>query len=198
MARPVRPAPARRAFTLLEVVLALSVAVLLLAGLYVAMNVQIQHSRSGRERVEQSAHARAVLNRIAAEILGNLGPVPPTSSSASNDQSSTNQSSTTTPQGTTTTTQTTTTPSASANATTPAATTGGTTASSGNSSAPVVFNQGVRGGSDWLTLYVGRLPRDYLKRLGDLDLGADAPDLSDLRRVTFWLVPNGVGGGLAR
>ncbi len=42
----------RRAFTLLEMLLATAVSVLLMGALYVAMDVQIRHARIGRDRIE--------------------------------------------------------------------------------------------------------------------------------------------------
>src|SRR5207249_7423270 len=44
----------RRGFTLLEVLLAAAIGVLLLAALYIAMEVQLNHARAGREAVEHS------------------------------------------------------------------------------------------------------------------------------------------------
>src|SRR6266849_5262814 len=68
----------RPAFTLLEMLLATFVSVLLMAALYVAMEVQLKHAQSGRDRIEQATLARALLNRIAADIVHSVTPAAPT------------------------------------------------------------------------------------------------------------------------
>src|SRR5262249_24088685 len=61
--------PNRRAgFTLLEVLLALGIATLLLAGLYVSMDVQIRLTDAGRVKVSDSVLARSLLQKIADDI----------------------------------------------------------------------------------------------------------------------------------
>ncbi|HYT87538.1 MAG TPA: prepilin-type N-terminal cleavage/methylation domain-containing protein, partial [Gemmataceae bacterium] len=59
----------RHGFTLLEVMLALAVGVLLLAGLYVALDIQIGSTSGQRKQVEQSTVARFVINKIRSDIL---------------------------------------------------------------------------------------------------------------------------------
>src|SRR5947209_18191278 len=76
----------RRAFTLLEVLLATAIGVLLLAGLYVAVDVQLGHAQIARDVVEESTLARALFARISSDIGQNLGPVlpaPPAGAAAS-------------------------------------------------------------------------------------------------------------------
>jgi len=68
---------------------------------------------------------------------------------------------------------------------------------------PFPFNMGVEGQSDRLTLYVSKVPKAAAEPADPNALpgnGADVQaDESDLRRVTYWLVPNHDGtGGLAR
>jgi type II secretory pathway pseudopilin PulG len=60
----------RGAYTLLEVLLAMAIAVLLLAGLYTAMSVQLHHAEAGREVVTQATLARSLLSRIRQDIAG--------------------------------------------------------------------------------------------------------------------------------
>jgi prepilin-type N-terminal cleavage/methylation domain-containing protein len=75
----------RPGFTLLEVLLSAAIGVLLMAALYVAMQVQLDHARAGREAVEQSLLARALLRRMSNDIAPSLGaPLPnnPTSGAA--------------------------------------------------------------------------------------------------------------------
>src|SRR5206468_3360640 len=65
--------PARPGFTLLEVILALAIAVLLLGGLYAAINVQMRHAQGGRDLVEQNTLARSVLNKMAGDVSATVG-----------------------------------------------------------------------------------------------------------------------------
>ena len=67
----------RPAFTLLEVILSLAISMILLGSLYVAMNIQLRSVQAGRDLVEQSTAARAVLNRMVSDISRSLGAVDP-------------------------------------------------------------------------------------------------------------------------
>src|SRR2546425_4503776 len=71
----------RRAFTLLEVLLAAAIGVLLMAALYVAMQVQLDHAQAGRDAVEQSLLVRALLRRMSNDIAPSLGPALPNTAS---------------------------------------------------------------------------------------------------------------------
>jgi prepilin-type N-terminal cleavage/methylation domain-containing protein len=187
-----RPPPVRHGYTLLEVILALAVSVLLLAGLYVALDIQIGSTHAGRKLVEQSTVARYVVNRITSDVLTNLGPVDPTlTKQSSSGGTTTTASTTTTTSGATTTTTT------MASGTT-GSTSSSSTASGSSTAAPFVFNLGiqgnVQGGPQTLSLYVSRLPTELFQ--GDLAANPDQQaNLTDLRRVTYWLATN---GGLAR
>jgi prepilin-type N-terminal cleavage/methylation domain-containing protein len=66
----------RKAFTLLEVLLSAAIGVLLMAALYVAMNVQLDHAHAGREAVEQSLLVRALFRRISNDISPSLAAPP--------------------------------------------------------------------------------------------------------------------------
>jgi hypothetical protein len=68
----------RSAFTLLELLLASGIALLLMAGLYVAMEVNLNYAAAGREVVDRSQLARTLLNRIAADIGGCVSPITAT------------------------------------------------------------------------------------------------------------------------
>src|SRR5438874_13801906 len=72
---------ARRGFTLLELVLALAIAILMMAALYVAMDVQLREMDEGRNRVEQSAVARGLFNRISNDLTSSLAPIAATNTS---------------------------------------------------------------------------------------------------------------------
>ena len=57
-----RTLPTRRGgFTLLEVLLASALAVILMAALYVALDVQLRLADAGRESIEQATLTRAIV-----------------------------------------------------------------------------------------------------------------------------------------
>lgn len=68
----------RPAYTLLEVLLASVIAALLMAALYVSIDVQIHYAQAGRESVNESTVARNLIARIAADTAGILTPITAT------------------------------------------------------------------------------------------------------------------------
>jgi len=72
----------RDGFTLLEMLLASGIAVLLMAALYVSMEVNLKYAAAGREVVDQAELARALLSRITADITGALSPISATKSTS--------------------------------------------------------------------------------------------------------------------
>jgi type II secretory pathway pseudopilin PulG len=166
----------RPAFTLLEVVLAMTIGILLLAGLYVAVDVQLRHAQAGRALVEQSVLARALLSRIASDITPTLAAIRPSRSGSSGGSQPADTSSTTTATGGTT----------EAAAADPAMAVTATGA--------VVFNLNVQGDAGRLIVYVSRVARELTPAAA-----ADSPPLvSDLRRITYWLADDGMQVGLGR
>jgi hypothetical protein len=181
------------------VLLASAIGVLLMAALYVAMDVQLKHVQAGRDVVEQSLLTRALLTRMGNDISSSLGPVAPNRSS-----SSTNSSATTGTTGSTSTTGST----ASTGSTSTSGTTSGAGSSSGTSSSsssnssstgPVQFNLGVQGDANRLTIYVSRVPRE-ISWTNDATANSNGqPLVSDLRRITYWLAGGtSDSAGLAR
>src|SRR5947207_1950111 len=73
----------RPAYTLLEVLVASAVGVLLMGALYMAISVQLRHAQIGRDLLEESLLARALLARIEKDIRSSLGPPFPRGSSSS-------------------------------------------------------------------------------------------------------------------
>jgi prepilin-type N-terminal cleavage/methylation domain-containing protein len=67
----------RSAFSLIEMVCALAIAVLLLLALYVTLNTQIMHAQAGRETLAEGEVARGILTRISNDIANQLGAVDP-------------------------------------------------------------------------------------------------------------------------
>src|SRR5216683_1045191 len=122
----------RRAFTLLEVLLAAAIGVLLMAALYVAMEVQLDHARAGRDAVEQSLLVRALLRRMSNDIGPGLGPTLPTSTPSAGN-------------------------SGGAGATTTGANNPTSSSSSGSSTTPVL---NLQGDSGRLILWVSRISAD--------------------------------------
>jgi prepilin-type N-terminal cleavage/methylation domain-containing protein len=160
----------RRGFTLLEVLLSSAIGVLLMAALYVAVDVQLRHAQAGRDVVEQSTLARALLTRIASDIMPAVGPPLPSRSGSSASGAA----------------QTGTVAAAGADPFAMPAVTG-----------IIPFNIGVRGDALSLELSISRLPREMRWAQGTATLQGDA--ISDLRRVTYWLaMGTGVPLGLAR
>src|SRR5262245_6371520 len=80
--RPGYCTKSRKAFTLLEVLLSAAIGVLIMAALYVAMNVQLEHAQAGRDAVEQSLLVRALLRRMSNDIAPGVGPELPASNTA--------------------------------------------------------------------------------------------------------------------
>lgn len=67
----------RRGYTLLEMTLALAIALIILGGVYEVLNRQLFLSEIGRDLVDESALARVLLDRMAADIVASLGGVDP-------------------------------------------------------------------------------------------------------------------------
>jgi uncharacterized membrane protein YgcG len=191
----IRVPTTRSAFTLLEMVLAAAVAVLLLAALYVAMDLQLRHAEAAREVVTETTLARTLLNRIADDIAPDFATADPTrykqsggggsggggsggsgssggggNSGGSSGGTSGNTNAVTNSDGTVNT----------------FASTSGTDATASPQGLAVLALQGNSGS---LTLYVSRVPP------GPSANGTMPSSVSDQRRIVYWLVE---GGGLAR
>jgi prepilin-type N-terminal cleavage/methylation domain-containing protein len=159
---------ARKGYTLLEVMLAIAIGLLLVAALYIALDVQFRHMQTGRNLVAEGQLARGLLNRIAADIRPSLATLP------ANQNQNQNQNSNAQGQG------------AGGNQAS-----GQGTTSSEQSTSPTqgTFNLGILGDDVQITLFVSTLPR-FGQDEAEVQTG-----LSDLRRITYYLVP---GQGLAR
>src|SRR2546423_1723247 len=85
-----RSAARRRAFTLMELILALTIGMVLLVGLYLALDVHLNATHAGRQQVEQATTARQVLKRISNDISNHLAlvPVPPNATTTSTKSTS--------------------------------------------------------------------------------------------------------------
>ncbi len=198
----------RSAFTLLEMILAASIAVLLLGALYVAVNLQLQHAESAREVVEQATLARTLFVRIAGDIAPDIATADPTryqpaAQSGGGGSGSGGGSGMTGGSGTgmtggstagaggasgTTTSGTSGATGSNGSSTTTPSSTGSTTATSSPNGLAVVVMQGT---TNSLTLFVNRVPPPQ----GPMNGPNQMPGVSDQHRIVYWLVD---GGGLAR
>ncbi|MFL5328032.1 MAG: prepilin-type N-terminal cleavage/methylation domain-containing protein [Gemmataceae bacterium] len=147
----------RDGFTLLEVLMALAISVLLMAALYVSMDVLLRYAQAGRERVDEAVLARALLQRIRSDVSSAITPIQ-------GSATSTSSAGPTPATGTAAATTTTDTPTVSLDAVTP-------------------FNAGIQGEIDRLTMWVTRVPGQ--NRPGtEADTPNGGPDV---HRVTYWL-----------
>jgi prepilin-type N-terminal cleavage/methylation domain-containing protein len=181
--------PSRPAFTLLEVLLALAIGLLLLGALYAALNVQIRHSRAGRDVVERSTLARALFTRMTNDISGCMTPggplnyAPATSSPGGGGGAGGGSGSGANGN-----------PSAgAAAASTTSYVSGSSTATTTNGLVP--FGAGVQGTTNQLMLWVSRVPPSYSPAA--IDANTAQPIVPDVRKVVYWLAGSGPGG-LAR
>jgi hypothetical protein len=190
---------ARSAYTLLEVLIATAVGVLLMGALYMAINVQIRYTEIGREVVEQAQLVRAVFARIDSDIRLSLGPPLPSSSSSSSSSGSSSSSSGSGTSGSGSSSSTT---GTSGTSTTGSGSSTGSNSSSSSSAAPggngpVQFNLWVQGDTNWVMLYISRVPRE-LNPIPGSDNADQQMVVSDLRRVSYWLAGGDSPSGLAR
>jgi prepilin-type N-terminal cleavage/methylation domain-containing protein len=181
----------RPGFTLLEVVLATAIAVMLLGALYVAVDLQLGLAQDGRDLVEESTLARGVLfSRMDNDGAQAVNLSDPARFRLANAATTTTDSASSTPASTTTNTATgAASSSSSSSSTTP------TTTSDGSAPGPIVIPLGVQGDSETLHLYISRLP---LEAWSNNNTNDTPPLVSDLRRVSYWLVggdgsPTGLG-----
>jgi prepilin-type N-terminal cleavage/methylation domain-containing protein len=197
----------RGGYTLLEVLLAMAIAVMLLAGLYAAMSVQLHHAEAGREVVQQATLARALLSRIRQDITAatNLPDasryrLQQTKNNSQGGGSGQSGAAGTTGAGGTSTpaagagggTNAGTTNNSGTSASDPSTTSGGLTAADGST---VTWVYGIQGDSATLNLFVSKLPRELLTSdalTGDMPV----PLVSDLRRISYWMADS--TNGLAR
>jgi type II secretory pathway pseudopilin PulG len=212
-ARTVSRQAARGAYTLLEVLLASAIGILLLAALYTAMSAQLQHAQAGREIIDQSAMARALLSRMSGDIQPSMVSTLPASGNGSGGggggggggagtggaTGASGASGTTGTNGSSNATGNSNSGSTSSNSSTSNASntniSGLSTAQATAGSAPSSINLGVYGTQDMLMVTVNRLPREVMLTPNQMSSSPNLPVVSDQRRITYWLASS---GGLAR
>jgi prepilin-type N-terminal cleavage/methylation domain-containing protein len=175
----------RPAFTLLEVLLASAIAVMLLGALYISFDLTLRQTDAGREAVAQGDLSRALVNRMAIDFAGCLGPMPPKSGGGTVTEapSAIVPSTTAPPAG-----------EESSSEGSSESDSGSDTGSGTAAAADVPFQAGVFGGPQQVTLFVSRVPPSLVS-WEPMMVGVDQLP-SDLARVTYYL--SSAGRGLCR
>lgn len=181
----VRGRPARRGgFTLLEMILSLSIGLILLGALYFLLTSQVEYTQKGRDVLDEGTVARTILTRLGSDIQQTLGPldlrVVPDYATTDADQTD---------------------PLAAAGTDMPEGTEAMPAETPPSSSEPadpdapapppsntLFFNVGVQGEEEYLILTVGKVVR-----LGS----GGTSETAGLRRIMYWMV-KGEKSGLAR
>jgi hypothetical protein len=143
----------------LEVVLATSIALLLMFGFYVAIQIHLDLMQAGRDSVEEGSLARSLLQRMESDVASSLAPIAPPPTSTSTGATADASGTTTTPSTATTTT----------------------------STSPV-FSIGVKGESTSISVYITRLTRSTIRPPQTEDGNTNQLG-SDIRRITYYLNP---------
>jgi prepilin-type N-terminal cleavage/methylation domain-containing protein len=184
----------RPGYTLLEVLLAMAIAVMLLAAVYSVIGYQLRQAQAGRDLIEQATLARAILNKIDADVRATLtlgDPArfrrqPESQSGGSGGGSGGGMGTSGTGASTTPMTGT---GAAGANASgantagTPAADTSGA-AGAATTTTPVTIPLGVIGGTNDLHLFGSKFPNEVY----------DGSQVTcDQRRISYWLGDSDAG-----
>jgi prepilin-type N-terminal cleavage/methylation domain-containing protein len=185
----IRPRLHRRAFTLMEVLLASAIGLIVLTGVYLAIDTQLKFAEEGRDLIEEATLARSLTARITSDLTPCVGqPDPGRYRSKTSTQTSTTTSTTTT-----STTQSSTTP-----------TTGMSGDMTGGETQEVV--RAFLGFEKNLNVFVSRVPRAASNGTNNT-MTANAGMAvvnqieSDQKLITYWLAGASGGGrplGLAR
>lgn len=173
----------RAGFTLLEMILALSIGSTLLLGLYATMDYHVRATQAGRELVQEATLVRSIFARIGADMTGNLSPLDPRSAPDNSILPTASDTSTTTTNSSTTTTDGSTTSSSSTSSADTSSSDSTTTTST--QQIPVSFH----GEQGRIIFTAGRFQRGFTQSANS-KIG-----VCDLRRIAYWVVE---GEGLYR
>jgi len=193
-----KPAP-RNGFTLMEVLLASTIAVFVMIAVLTMMEIQLREMSEGRARVEQSAVSHAILAKMSDDISPTLSPVLPTVQSKSSGSGSSGAGSGMSSSGS---------GSSGAGSGMSSSGSGSSGAGSGGSSssntttsstvtstgAPVVFQIGLQGDNYTCTVFQTRMSRAIVAPPDD-GSGNQNPYATDVWRISYFLAD---GRGLAR
>ena len=189
------PRAACRAFTLLEVILALALALLVVAAVGMAISLQMRLLNSGRSEVEQAQLARAILRRIADDLHNAVQyNAPPTSSQSSGSSSSSSGSSGGT--GGTSSPGSATSLSDLSDDSMSSDDQSSVAASDLSNATTLPTIPGIYGNANQLQIDVSRLPRlDQLQALVATDTPTTTPDrLTDVKNVLYYSAASATGG----
>jgi type II secretory pathway pseudopilin PulG len=189
----------RPGYTLLEVLLAMAMAILLLAAVYSAIGYQIRHAQAGRDLIDQATLARSLIDRISNDVLAAAALSDPgryrtqqqkqSGSGSGGGAGGSGMSGAGGAGGAAAGGA-----GASGSGTGGAGgTSGGASGASGSASTPgvaVILPLGVMGDSSSLRLFIGRYPNE----MWPANSNDQPPLMSDLRRISYW----GGSGGLCR
>ncbi len=179
----------RKAFTLLEVILALFLTTITLSLMGMAIQVNMDVANKSRGQVEEAQLARAILQRIADDLRNAVPYQPPAGSASSSGSGSTTSSSSA---------------SSTSQASSAGSTSGsgsGSTSSSGSSSTAASTTMPVSGGvfsndENSIQIETTRRPRVAKAILAAAENGGQPPMLSDVRIVTYGLGPPNGGSAM--
>jgi type II secretory pathway pseudopilin PulG len=193
MPRTLLSSDRRAAFTLLEVVLALSLAVILLGAIFTAMDQSWKMTASGREEMERSQLARALMRKFAIDIRSIAYAPPPVTDSDSTSSSTGSSSGTSSSSSGSSGSSTASTASTGSSSSSSSGSTSSTTGSSSTtpSDEPSARSIGIRGNSQQIEMHISRARRD-LEFSANLDGAKMQSHTSDLRVVTYQLAMAGV------
>jgi prepilin-type N-terminal cleavage/methylation domain-containing protein len=182
-----RKVGSRGGFTLLEVLLASAIGVMLLAGLYVAVDVQLHQMHLARRTGELSVLADQLLSKIARDLSGQLAPVLPAATASSSTAGGSTSSSGSSTSGTS--------GSGSTSGSTGTSSGGASSSSTATTGTVITFNNGILGDNADLIITSSRVPQENLKP-EVLNTGNQIYGTSDVSRVMYWMA--GGDAGLAR
>jgi prepilin-type N-terminal cleavage/methylation domain-containing protein len=180
----------RAAFTLLEMVLALAIGVVLMLGLYLTLDLFFKSVESGRTNIEQAQVTEKVCSKFTTDVIGHRPMLPNPTSGNSGGGSGGGGTGSTSGTGSASSTS-----GSSSGSTMGSSSTGSSTggaASTATTSGPFPYNLGVQGGTDYCSIYIGRVPRsnfqvDTANSQSSSNQNTQPTD-SDLRRIDYWYV----------
>jgi hypothetical protein len=155
-----------------------TIGMMLLVGLYLAVNVQLRTAQISRDMIEESNLARQLCLRMQTDIERSLGPFDPSVLAKPGS-------------GTSTTTKPSTgSGSSSSSSTTPSS--GGTTGSSSASSVAASYNLGLQGTADSLMIFASHVPKRTAADAGN------ATGVGDFHHITYEMSSEQDVSGLVR
>lgn len=172
----------RKAFTLVEVMLALTLSVILLGAIFTAMDQSWRLTANGREEMERSQLARALIRKIAIDVraISFVPPILTDDSAAAAGATSTGSTGASTTTG------------SSGSSSTASTATGTTTTDTAANETPTARSIGIRGNAQRVEMHISRARRD-LNFSASVNGNNVQSRSSDLRVLTYQLSTSGSG-----